>query len=186
MRAALVHEIDEPVYLLGHSYRAHVALGAASFVPDRVRKLVLYEPPWPRIVAGDATRALAARAQAGDWDSFSRWFFLNVLSVPKEEIDNLRITDLWAPIVADAMASLGDLRALASYDFQPDHFGGLRMPVLLQTGTESPHQLYVTDTLVGVLADSRIETLVGQAHEGMTTAPALYASTVIGFPANGG
>src|SRR5436190_23701161 len=36
--AALIRSIGEPVVLLGHSYGAHVALGAASLVPSRVRK----------------------------------------------------------------------------------------------------------------------------------------------------
>jgi pimeloyl-ACP methyl ester carboxylesterase len=32
--AALIRSIGEPVFLLGHSYGAHVALGAASLVPS--------------------------------------------------------------------------------------------------------------------------------------------------------
>ena len=80
--AALIRSIGEPVFLLGHSYGAHVALGAASLVPSRVRKLVLYEPPWPGILGGDVPEALVTYAQDGDWDAFSYWFFAHVLSVP--------------------------------------------------------------------------------------------------------
>src|SRR5512134_1003895 len=35
--AALIKTIGEPAFLLGHSYGAHVALGAALIVPDAVR-----------------------------------------------------------------------------------------------------------------------------------------------------
>jgi hypothetical protein len=35
--------------------------------------------------------------------------------------------------------------------------------------------VYVTDALAAVLPHAQIDTLAGQAHEGMTTAPHLYA-----------
>ncbi len=54
-------------------------------------------------------------------------------------------------------------------------------PVMLQIGTESPRDLYVTDALAAVLPDVRIEELPGQAHEGMTTAPEMYAEAVSRF-----
>jgi hypothetical protein len=55
------------------------------------------------------------------------------------------------------------------------------MPVLLQIGSESPRDLYATDALAAVLPNARIEALAGQAHEGMTTAPALYADAITRF-----
>lgn len=179
--AALIQAVGEPVFLLGHSYGAHVALGAASIVPSGIRKPVLYEPPRPEILGGEVPKALITHAQTGDWDAFSFWFFQNVLLVPVEELKALRDTELWAPIIADAKSSLGDLRALSKYDFKPDRFVELRMPILLQVGTESPSHLYVTDRLSEILPDVRVESLEGQAHEGMTTAPELYADAVMTF-----
>jgi pimeloyl-ACP methyl ester carboxylesterase len=172
---AVIQAIGAPVFLLGHSYGAQTALAAAAQVPDRVRKLVLYEPAWPRVVEQEAL------AQAGDWDGFAVTFFHERLSVPLEELNALRTTALWPPIIADAPASLGDLRALSRYDFRPERFRELRVPVLLQIGTESPRDLYVTDALAAVLPDVRIEALSGQAHEGMTTAPQMYAEAVARF-----
>jgi pimeloyl-ACP methyl ester carboxylesterase len=93
----------------------------------------------------------------------------------------LRTAELWPPIIADAEASLGDLRALSRYDFNAERFRELRVPVLLQIGTESPRDLYVTDDLAAVLPHVRIEELPGQAHEGMTTAPKMYAEAVSRF-----
>ena len=120
-------------------------------------------------------------AQVGDWDGFARTFFRDILYVPVEELDELRATDLWPPIIADAEASLGDIRALSRYDFEADRFRELRVPVLLQIGTKSTRDLYITDALAAVLPDVRIEELPGQAHEGMTTAPELYAEAVSRF-----
>ena len=179
--ADLIRTIGQPVFLLGHSYGAQVALVAASEVPDRVSKLVLYEPPWPSALGPEALAPLEELARVGDWDGFAATFFRDLLAVPAAELDALRASALWPPIVADARASLGDLRALRRYDFQAGRFRGLSIPVMLQVGTESPRDLYITDALSAVLPDVRIQELVGQAHEGMTTAPEMYADSTSRF-----
>ena len=175
---AVVRAIGESVFLLGHSYGAQAALAAAAEIPDLVRMLVLYEPPWPRAVGKQALARLEDLARARDWDAFAQTFFRDLLSVPPPELDALRATALWQPIVDDAEASLGDLRALSRYDFHAERFRVLRIPVVLQVGSESPRDLYVTDALAAVLPHVRIQELAGQAHEGMTTAPAMYAESV--------
>lgn len=174
--ARLLASFDEPVTLLGHSYGAHVALAAARMVPERVAKLVLYEPPGRGINVEDAMERLGALA--GDWDRFSATFFGEVLLVPVEELRQVRESELWAPIVADAPASWQDIQALARYRFDAEEFRGLSMPVLLQTGTESPGHLYATEALAAVLPQVERMPLEGQAHEGMTTAPGMYARRV--------
>lgn len=178
---ALVEAVGAPVFLLGHSYGGHLALAAAARIPQRVRKLILYEPVWPRVVGPEALEGLEELARAGEWDNFASTFFHERLSVPMEELEGVRTTELWPPIIADAPASLGDLRALSRHDFQAARFRELRVPVLLQVGSESPRDLYVTDALAAILRDVRVEELSGQAHEGMTTAPELYADSVSRF-----
>ena len=178
---AVIQSVPGPVFLLGHSYGAHTALVAAAHIPPRIRKLVLYEPVWPRIIGKDGLARFVPLAQAGRWDELAVTFFRDTLSVPIDELNALRATELWPPIVGDAEASLGDLRALSRYDFKADRFRDLRVPVLLQRGTESPRELYVTDALAGVLPDVRVGELSGQAHEGMTTAPQMYAEAVSRF-----
>ena len=177
----LIRHIGEPVFLLGHSYGAQCALNAAQMVPEAVRKLVLYEPPQPTITAGDGFARLEALAKAGEWDEFSFTFFHHMLRVPVSVLEALRATDLWPPIVADAPASLGDLRALRAYQFTPASFRSLLMPVCLQAGSESLRELYVTDALAAVLPHARLQVLQGQAHEAMTTAPDMYAEAVTEF-----
>jgi pimeloyl-ACP methyl ester carboxylesterase len=68
---AVIQAVGEPVFLLGHSYGAQVSLAAAVEVPDRVRKLVLYEPPWPHVLGKEKLARLEGLARAGDWDDFA-------------------------------------------------------------------------------------------------------------------
>ncbi|WP_355661303.1 alpha/beta fold hydrolase [Halomonas salifodinae] len=178
---ALMASIDGPVFLLGHSYGAQVALGAAAGAPDRVRKLVLYEPPWPNIIRSGTLARLEELARLGNWNEFPATFFHETFAIPMEELDALRATEHWPPIVADAEATLEELRALSRYAFNAERFHGLHVPVLLQVGTESPRDIFVTDALAAVLPDARIEVLPGQAHEGMTMAPEQYAASVLRF-----
>ena len=115
------------------------------------------------------------------WEELSVSFFRDLLQVPAHELDELRKTSVWPPSVGDAPPTLGDLRALVRHDFRPERCRALEMPVLLQIGSESPRELFVTDALAAVLPDARIEPLAGQAHEGMTTAPEMYAEAVTRF-----
>jgi hypothetical protein len=84
-------------------------------------------------------------------------------------------------IVGDAQATLGDLRALVSHDFDPARFRTFRSPVLLQIGEHGPREPYVAAASTAELPDARVEILAGQAHEGMTTAPDAYAVSVTRF-----
>jgi pimeloyl-ACP methyl ester carboxylesterase len=105
---AVVRSIGTPVWLLGHSYGAHCALLAAAQQPDSVEKVVLYEPAWPSIMKPNDMAALEKLAAAGDWDQFAFAYFARTLHVPLEELEALRASALWAPIVADAQASRRD------------------------------------------------------------------------------
>ena len=63
---AVLKAIGEPVFLLGHSYGAVCAIGAATAYPEGVRKLVLYEHP-NRDPVEEAVQAEGVR-QTEDWD----------------------------------------------------------------------------------------------------------------------
>lgn len=178
---ALIQAVAEPVFLLGHSYGAHCSLAAAVAAGQSVRKLVIYEAPWPNMLSREALLDLKNCAAAGAWDKLALTFFRDVLQVADEELQSLRASELWPPVVGDAQASLGDLDAFSRYHFNPENFKRLDIPVLLQIGSDSPRSLYATDALAAALPDARIEELPGQAHEGMTTAPQMYADAVIRF-----
>jgi pimeloyl-ACP methyl ester carboxylesterase len=60
---AVIRAIGEPVFLLGHSYGAHTALLASHEVAPSIRRLVLYEPPWPHAIAGEGLARLEGLAE---------------------------------------------------------------------------------------------------------------------------
>ena len=179
--AAVLRQVGEPAFLLGHSYGAQCALGAAALHPAGVRKLVLYEPPFPHLVTSERLARLEAIAEREDWDDLVQTFMLDWLQVPPDEVSEIRATPFWALWTADAKASLSDVRALTNHRFDAARYQSLGMPVLLLIGTESPRDLYVTDGLAAVLPNARIVALEGQAHEGMTTAPAQFVDAISDF-----
>ena len=177
----VIDSIDEPLFMLGHSYGAHVALGAALMRPHKIRKLVIYEPIKPEVIDKQVLRQLQLLALENDWHQVAEVFFRDMLHVPEDVLKEMQTPQIWTPILEDAKASLNDVRAVANYDFDANRFSTLKMPVLLQVGSESPRELYATDAIAPVLPDARIEELAGQAHEGMTTAPALFVESVSQF-----
>jgi pimeloyl-ACP methyl ester carboxylesterase len=132
---------------------------------------------WPRVKP-----LLEAHAAGQRWDAFARTFFREALQLTSAALDGLCGGAAWAGIVADAPATFDDIRALRAAAFAPARFGSLPMPVLLQIGSESPRPMFATDALAAVLPDAHVETLEGQGHDGMNTAPQRYAGQVRGFP----
>jgi pimeloyl-ACP methyl ester carboxylesterase len=175
--AAVIRAVAGPVFLLGHSYGALVALAAAAEVPEHIRKLVLYEPPVPG-TGTDMLSKMEEFGRKGDWDGVALTFFGDVLPLPAEEAQALRESEFWPSIVADAKPSLEEVRAMNRSDIDAERFRDLPVPVVLQIGSESPRDFFFTDRLAAVLPDVRIEVLEGQAHDGMTTGPEQYASAV--------
>jgi pimeloyl-ACP methyl ester carboxylesterase len=175
--AAVLKTVPGGAFLLGHSYGAQTALAAAALVPEGVRTLVLYEPPYPSLASGIRPR-LEALADRGDWDGLVETFMRDGLQVPDAEVTAIKASPVWRVWTADAPATLGDLRALAAYSFEPETFRALAVPVVFLVGGESPRELYATDALAAVLPQARVVTLDGQAHEGMTTAPEQFVATL--------
>jgi pimeloyl-ACP methyl ester carboxylesterase len=178
---AVLREVGEPAFLLGHSHGASCALEAAARYPEGVRKLVLYEAPPPDLYAPDVLASLFTFIDRHDWDGLVDAFMRDVLLVPPAEIAEIRASPFWSVWTDDAQATVNDLRALAAWSFDASRFRSLALPVLFIIGSESPREIYLTDTLAAILPDARIQTLEGQAHEGMTTAPELFVDALDQF-----
>ena len=179
--AAVLEAVGEPSFLLGHSYGAVCALGAARLRPESVRKLVLYEPPSPSMFTASLMARLEKCAENEDWNAMVQTFMLDAVQVPPAEVEMIKSTPFWNVWTVDAKATLNDLRALIRYKIDVNRCRSLDFPVLLLIGTESPRDIYLTDALNAVLPNSTIVALEGQAHEGMTTAPAQFIEAISSF-----
>jgi pimeloyl-ACP methyl ester carboxylesterase len=179
--AALIDAIDEPVFVLGHSFGAQISLAAAAQLPNRVRKLALYEPPLPSAMPKDVLAGYQAQASGGDYEGIVDDFFRNVVKVPATEVDLIQTTPVWGLLVADGPASIREWPALIDYEFDATRFRNLEIPVLLITGSESPPHLYATDALAAALPHVKVEVMAGQGHGANVMAPQRFAEIVTTF-----
>ncbi len=176
--AAVIEAIGEPVALVGHSYGAQCALGAAALLPDRVRALVLYEPPSPAMAAS----AIGGKFESEDASAAVEDFFLNGVGVPKEQVDLMKTTPYWPWVLQFVPTMASEIGALAAYRFDAARFAALRMPVLFLDGSDSTDELRsVMRELQPHLTQSKWVTFEGQGHGAVLTAPDLFAQHVLDF-----
>lgn len=186
---AVLHSIDTPTTLIGHSYGAGCALEAA-LLTDRVERLVLYEPgilegvrgyySGPRIAAALdlAERQLADRQT----EDAMITIFREVIEMTVQEINAVKDSPAWPQRVAAAHTVLRELRGEAEWKFDPDRFHNLTVPTLLITGSESLQLMREgTAALHDALPNSEVATLEGQGHAAITTAPGMFIERVLAF-----
>ena len=182
--AAVVDAIGGPVFLLGHSYGAICSLEGARLT-DRVRKLILYEPPLPMGAAfypPGAPERIQALVDAGDPEGALETFFRDVVRMPEAELAAYRQLPAWKVRVTLAPTIARELTIERGYTFRPEQFERLTVPTLLLVGGESaPVFRQATDALHGALPDSELAVLPGQRHVAMDTAPALFLAEVERF-----
>jgi pimeloyl-ACP methyl ester carboxylesterase len=176
--AALVDSIGRPVNLLGHSYGA-ITSAEAALLTKNLKHLVLYEPPGGSVLPKEAMERFACLAVEQKWDVLLTEFFCGILQVPEAEVEALKGTPYWDGMVGDAENSMEDFRAVFEYEFDAERFRPIDVPVTFLVGTESPREIYATDPIASVLKNCRIVELEGQAHEGMSFAPAQFVEKVL-------
>ena len=179
--AAVVDSLAEPADLLGHSYGATIALGAAPLARN-LRRLILYEPaPGVPTVDPDLLARLDALLAGGRREQLLS-VFLTEVGLDPDALERLRASPIWEPRVAAAHTIPRELRAEESYRPDPDAFASLAVPALLLLGTESPQWAKKgTEVVQAVLPDSRVAALEGQGHLALMTAPELVTDEITGF-----
>jgi pimeloyl-ACP methyl ester carboxylesterase len=178
-----------PVYLVGHSYGAAVALKTALLHPRRIAALALYEPTFfaiverstPRDVDGirNAVSAGAERLDAGDADGAARSF-----------IDFWMGSGSWDRMPAErkpaVIQSARNLRrwahALMTEPATPADLHGIVAPVLLMTGDRSPRSsLSVADLLASTLPNVRRVRFPELGHMAPVTHPEPVNAAIAAF-----
>lgn len=171
---AVLHGIRDRAVVLGHSYGALCALQAALRT-DRIERLVLYEPPAVvpgyEILSTDDFRELRSLAEDGDWDAVLGLFFREALGVPERLLDAMRRNPLWQSRIAAAPTLPRELEYASAFDIS-ERLGGIRVPVRMLLGTESPDYLrQATNAIAARLPNVEVRSLEGQQHLAIDTDP---------------
>ncbi|MEZ4503217.1 MAG: alpha/beta hydrolase [Dehalococcoidia bacterium] len=181
--ARVVDSISEPADVFGHSYGALASLEAAP-LSRNLRRLVLYEPPIPTPLLPDptdlSTRLEELLAAGKDEDALVR-FLHEGAGIPDEQVEAMRAAPVW-PARVDAAHTIPREYGMTGYEFSPERFASLDVPVLFLLGGDSPaFYTAATELACSALPNARIEVMPGQQHVAITIAPDLIARLVVDF-----
>ena len=179
---AVAESTGEPVNVLGHSYGGICAVEAA-LLTDRIRTLVLYEPPMgflkspPQVVD-----RLAALLDAGEREELVAFFMAEVAGLPPDQIELLRSLPAWQARVAVAHTIPREELANREYTFDADRFRDLRVPTLFLEGGDSPEPFKAAgEAMQTALPNCRVAVMPGQRHAAMDTGTELFTAEVLSF-----
>jgi pimeloyl-ACP methyl ester carboxylesterase len=179
---AVVEWTGQAVNVLGHSYGGICALEAA-LLTDRVRKLVLYEPPMGFLASPPhVVHRLQALLEAGKRDELLAFFMKEVAGLPPDQVDLMRSLPAWEARLDAADTIPREERASREYAFDPSRFGDLNVPTLFLQGGDSTDAFKAAGEAVrAALPDCRVVVMPGQRHAAMDTGTDLFTAEVLSF-----
>jgi pimeloyl-ACP methyl ester carboxylesterase len=172
---AVLDAVDAAL-LVGHSYGGLCSILAAERT-DRLRRMVLYEPPFAARERhlGDLDEMVAR----GELDvALER--FLRAAGTSEDQLPLIRSSPAW-PVLLDAVPLLPrELRAATQWR---NPAGPIAVPTLYLLGAETRAAAYVDglDDLLAVFADVRRDVIPGQRHVGHVFAAEEFARFVRDF-----
>jgi pimeloyl-ACP methyl ester carboxylesterase len=182
--AAVVDALNEPVFVLGHSFGGLICLEAARLT-DGISRMILYEPDAPTegpsfpLEVVDRIQALVAR---GESEAAIEVLFREIVKMPEPELGSYRQLPMWKVRVQLAGTVARELALYQTYRLKTERFADLQTPTLLLVGGDSPSfSRQVNEALDALLPNSKIVVLAGQGHIAMDTAPELFAREVRRF-----
>lgn len=178
---AVARAAAAPAHLVGHSSGARYALHAAQRIGN-LASLTLYEPPAPEFLTDPLMASLSLLADAGDRIGVLRAFFVDAAGVDQDSFEHLALRPVWPLMVDNALTLPAELRAARLYRFDPSVVAGFEVPTRLLLGEFSgPELVGVSNGVLRALANSSIQTLPGQGHGAMVSAPELFSTHLVAF-----
>jgi pimeloyl-ACP methyl ester carboxylesterase len=183
--AAVVNSQPNPIFLLGHSYGGVCAL-EATFLTDKISKLVLYEPPLQERNCSILATSMEGMIQKGQREQALVMFLQEIVMMSPNEVAAMKSRPSWARLIASVESQIRQIRALDEYRFDASRMSKLKVPTLILTGsrTESPDLKRAISVLMGCLPNPTLAVIEGQEHNAMDTVPQQFAETVISFLLN--
>ena len=184
--AAVVRDAGEGALLVGHSYGALIAAGAAQLL-DGLPRLVLYEPPMGAVLAdGELVDRWERLIQDQEGDQVLREFFREVAGYNEGEIDELALSPVWEQRKQVLPTLPRELRAELAFRLDRDALARLATPTLMLLGSESPEWARrSTEAYSEALPNAEVRILEGHGHGATTSGPELLAAEVARFLSRG-
>lgn len=182
--AAVVNSRPAPVFVFGHSYGGVAAL-EATFLTDRIARLMLYEPPLHEPV--DKNIAVATRLEEmvrkGEPEQALITFQTEIVKQSPEEIARMKARPTWPGLVASIAVHPRQMRALSAYRFDASRMKSVTMPTLLLIGEEtaSPYAKQSIGVLRESLPNPTLVVLESQEHNAMEGGRDVLANAIIKF-----
>jgi len=181
--AAVVASAGAGACLVGHSFGAVCALGGAALCP--VRRLVLYEPPFPlgKPIAGANLLPFKQALAAGDLDLALAVGMEKFIGLPAAVVAATRSSKAWAHMRGLVATWTRELEVMDAQGGDLSAYRQFPTPTLLLRGSVSqkyPFQAAIR-ALQQTLPRVRVSTLHGQSHMAMRLAPALVAQRIAQF-----
>jgi pimeloyl-ACP methyl ester carboxylesterase len=180
--AAVVRDAGAGALLVGHSYGGLISAGAAPLI-DGLPKLVLYEPPMGGVLAAPSfLDRLELLLERGERDRLLREYLAEIGGYSEAEIEAMAATPTWDARLAISSTLPRELRAEQVHTLDSDRLAGIRTPVLMLLGSESPPWArQSTAAYADALPDCTVRTLDGQGHGAAVTAPELLVDELRAF-----
>ena len=177
--AAVLAVAGAKPHLIGHSYGAVCALGAALETP--VDKMILYEPP-VGVVFGREVEDYRQAIAAGDPEKALEIGITRIVGVPQSQYEAMRANPTFPMFKALAPGWVREIQQIEKLGTSLDRYRAIESPVLMLLGTETSGNLKnSTAALSRVLKNARVSALAGEGHLALRTAPALVAERVRDF-----
>ncbi|MGA2809576.1 MAG: alpha/beta hydrolase [Terracidiphilus sp.] len=172
--------------LVGHSYGAICALGAA--MRTSVRRLALYEPPLPigGLIAGENLAPYCRAVADGRLDDALEIGLRKFVGLPGSHVHAMRSSRSWPRLATLVPTWPRELKAMDGLAGDVDEYVAITCPTLLLLGTESADHPFrhAISALSQTLPDVRIASLAGQSHMAMRSAQSLLAQQISDFVAD--
>lgn len=182
--AAVVDSRPGKVFLLGHSYGGVAAL-EATFLTNRISKLILYEPPVQEPIDHNlaVARKMEQMISQGARDRAVVTFVTEVVQLSPAEVAAMKLRPAWPELVATIDAQVRQIYALATYRFDPSRMRAVSPPTLLLIGgkTTSPYIKQAIDSLETSLPHASRVVLEGQQHNAMDSGRDVLARAIMTF-----
>jgi pimeloyl-ACP methyl ester carboxylesterase len=189
--AAVIAAGGGSAYLFGSSSGAVLALEAGAALPDAVRGLALFEPPFVvddsrAPIADDLFARIGAEVEAGRRGAAVALFMTEGVGVPEEMLAGMRAAPMWAGLERLAHTLPYDGALLAGLQggtpLPRARWQAATMPVLVLDGGASPPALRnAARALVGALPDAEGHTLEGLDHSAASLRPDALAPVLVEF-----